>query len=350
MRRRPRYRRTKRKSIKSNYIIVALLCLIILNIGAMSINIIKSRDNKSAIAKPLESFSVVSYFNKVWNNIRDYIPTFKPAYEEIEESLPVDEELSEFEESKDYYIIERLEEYESLIIIKDSDGISTVENIPDPLNIEKMNVDRSKPYIALYHTHASEGYQPLKEGVYNIEDKTKNVIGVGEIIATVLEANNHKVNHIETYHDRPSYNKSYSRSLNTINQIKEEEKNIKVFIDVHRDGREKDSPDYEEFIRKSKIKINGVDTATFALVVGPETPNYDSVLNFAKYIRAVSETLYPGLCKGIIFKPYGKFNLYSSNYATLLEVGGNFNTMEEAKESAKLIGEVLSIVFNSLQE
>lgn len=349
MRRKARYRRTKRKSVKSNYIIVALLCLIILNVGAMSINIFKNRDNKAVAANPEETISVASILNKVWNNLKDSIPTFKPAEEEIEPPV-IDEELGEFEESKDYFIIESLDEYESLIIIKDSDGISTVENIPSPLDIEKMVVDRNKPYIAIYHTHASEGYQPLKEGVYNIEDKTKNVIGVGEIIATVLEADNHKVNHIETYHDRPSYNKSYSRSLNTINNIKEEEKNIKVFIDVHRDGREKSSPDYKEFIRKSKIKINGVDTATFALVVGPETPNFDSVLNFAKYIKAVSDTLYPGLCKGIIIKPYGKFNLYSSNYATLLEVGGNFNTVEEAKESGKLIGEILSIVFNSLQE
>ena len=350
MRRKPRYRRAKRKAVKSNYIIVALLCLIILNIGAMSINIFKNRDNKSSAANPEEVFSVVSYFNKAWNNFKDSIPTFKPAEVDIEDSPIIDEELSEFEESKDYFIIERLEEYESLIIIKDSDGISTVENIPSPLNIEKIQANRDEPYIALYHTHASEGYQPLKEDVYHIEDKSKNVIGVGEIIATVLEANNHKVNHIETYHDRPSYNKSYSRSLSTINKIKEEDKNIKVFIDVHRDGREKSSPDYEEFLRKSKTKINGVDTATFALVVGPETPNYDSVLNFAKYIYAVSDTLYPGLCKGVILKPYGKFNLYSSNHAMLLEVGGNFNNMEEAKESGKLIGEILSIVFNSLQE
>lgn len=350
MRRRARYKRAKRKGMKSNYIIVALLCLIILNLGAMSINIFKNRENKSSMANSKEGFSVVSYLNKVWNNFKEYIPTFKSTEEKNEESPVIDEELDEFQESKDYFIIERLEEYESLIIIKDSDGISTVENIPSPLNIEKITVDKSKPYIALYHTHASEGYQPLKEGIYHIEDKTKNVIGVGEIITTVLEANNHKTKHIETYHDIPVYNKSYSRSLNTINKIKEEEKNIKVFIDVHRDGRDKNSPDYEEFLKKSKTKINGVDTATFALVVGPETPNYDSVLNFAKYIKAVSDTLYPGLCKGIIIKPYGKFNLYSSNYATLLEVGGNFNTIEEAKESAKLIGEILSIVFNSLQE
>lgn len=350
MRRRPRYRRTKRKSVKSNYIIVALLCLIILNIGAMSINIFKNRDNKAVAANPQETISVASILNKVWNNLKDSIPTFKPAEEKIEESLPLDEELSEFEESKDYFIIERLEEYESLIIIKDSDGISTVENIPSPLNIEKIQANRDEPYIALYHTHASEAYQPLKEDVYHIEDKTKNIIGVGEIIATVLEANNHKTKHIETYHDRPSYNQSYSRSLNTINTIKEDEKNIKVFLDIHRDGFEKDSPYFEKFMEKTRTKVNGVDTATFSLVVGPQTPNYESVLNFAKYIKAVSDTLYPGLCTGIIIKPYGKFNLYSSNHAALIEVGSNFNTVDEAKESGKLIGEILSIVFNSLQE
>lgn len=316
MRRKRRYSRVKKKEIKSNYIIVALLCLIVLNLGAMSIN---------------------------------YIPTFKPQEDIIEKDPKVDDELDEFVESKDYMIIDRLEEYESLIIIKDSDGISTVENIPAPLNIERIVADRTKPYIALYHTHASEGYQPLEEDVYYIEDKNRNVIGVGEIIATVLEANNHKTKHIDTYHDTV-FNKSYSRSLNTINKIKDEDNNIKVFLDVHRDGFEKDSPNYEKLLEKSKIKINGIDMATFSLVVGPQTPNYDSVLNFAKYIKAVSDILYPNFCTGIIIKPAGKFNLYASNHAALIEVGSNFNTVEEANESAKLIGEILSVVFNSLQE
>ncbi len=317
LRRKRRYSRVKKKEIKSNYIIVALLCLIVLNLGAMSIN---------------------------------YIPTFKPQEDIIEKNPKVDDELDEFLESKDYMIIDRLDEYESLIIIKDSDGISTVENIPAPLNIGKIVADRTKPYIAIYHTHASEAYQPLEEGIYYLEDKSRNVIGVGEIIATVLDANNHKTNHIETYHDRPIFNQSYARSLNTINKIKEEDKNIKVFLDIHRDGIEKDSSGYQQFLKKTKTKINGVDTATFSLVIGPQTPNYEEVLSFAKYIRAVSDTLYPDLCKGIILKPYGKFNLYSSNHAALIEVGSNLNTVEEANESAKLIGEILSIVFNSLQE
>ncbi len=349
MRRRPRYKRAKRSTVKSNYIIVALLCLIVLNIGAMGINVYKNKENKLPDTNVNERSSLVSFFNNIWNSVVNYIPTFKPEANIIEENLLIDEELNEFEESKDYFIIERLEEYESLIIIKDSDGISTVENVPSPLNLEKIKADRSKPYIAIYHTHASEAYQPLKEDVYHVEDRSKNVIGIGDIIATVLDANNHKNKHIETYHDTV-YNQSYARSLNTINKIKEEDKNIKVFIDIHRDGFEKDSPYYEKFMEKTRTKINGIDTATFSLVVGPQTPNYDEVLNFAKYIKAVSDTLYPGLCTGIIVKPAGKFNLYSSNHATLIEVGSNFNTVDEANEAAKLIGEILSIVFNSLQE
>lgn len=350
MRRKRRYSRAKKKEVRSNYIIVALLCLIVLNLGAMSINIVKNKVNKEPEIVSREDFSIASYFNKIWNNVVNYIPTFKPEVDIIEKDLKVDDELDELLESKDYMIIDRLEEYESLIIIKGSDGISTVENIPSPLNVEKIVADRTKPYIALYHTHASEGYQPLTEGIYHIEDKSKNVIGVGSIITTVLEANNHKTNHIETYHDRPVYNQSYARSLNTINKIKEEDKNVKVFLDVHRDGIDKEADYYERFLEKTKTKINGIDTATFSLVVGPQTPNYESVLNFAKYIKVVSDTLYPNLCTGIIIKPYGKFNLYSSNHAALIEVGSNLNTVEEANESAKLIGEILSIVFNSLQE
>jgi stage II sporulation protein P len=86
------------------------------------------------------------------------------------------------------------------------------------------------------------------------------------------------------------------------------------------------------------------------MVVGPNTPNYDQVLAFAKYIKAVSDTLYPGLCKGIIVKPIGKYNLFISDYASLVEIGSNVNTVDEANECGKLVGEILDIVIRSLEE
>src|SRR5690606_32478779 len=103
------------------------------------------------------------------------------------------------------------------------------------------------------------------------------------------------------------------------------------------DGVDNDAEYKEKFLETAKIDINGVSTATFSLVVGPDAQNYEQILNFAKYIKAVSDALYPGLCRGIIIKPAGKYNLHVSNYSALIEVGSNLVTQEEAVETAKLV-------------
>jgi len=176
------------------------------------------------------------------------------------------------------------------------------------------------------------------------------MISIGNIIATVLEANSHKVDHVETVHDLPSYNQSYSRSLNTIKNKMAESSNINVLLDIHRDAIVDESPNMETIKAKSKIDIGGKSVATFSLVVGPDSVNKEQVLGFAKYVKAVSDTLYPGLCRGILIKPRGKYNQYLSDYSALIEVGYNFNTIEEANEGAKLVGEVLSMVMSRLLE
>ena len=38
-----------------------------------------------------------------------------------------------------------------------------------------------------------------------------------------------------------------------------------------------------------------------------------------------------------MIKPVGKYNQFLSDYSALIEVGSNLNTMEEAKETARII-------------
>ncbi len=79
--------------------------------------------------------------------------------------------------------------------------------------------------------------------------------------------------------------------------------NLKVLIDVHRDGVELDKPEVKKnlnkYINKFKTNINGKDVATFYFVIGPDSPNKEEVLSFAKYFKAVCDIIYPGLCTGI---------------------------------------------------
>lgn len=211
-------------------------------------------------------------------------------------------------------------------------------------------LDHEKPYILLYHTHGTEAYLPITTGRFHTEKREYNVITIGEIIGRSLEEKGHKLKHIDIYHDIPSYNQSYIRSLATIKEELNKNESIKVIFDIHRDGIEGESASTTKAQESARISINDKSVATFSLVIGPDNPNKEQLIKFANYIRHISEGMYPGLCKGIIMKPSGKFNQYVSDYYALIEVGSNLNTIEEAKESAKYIGEILHKVIESIDE
>lgn len=351
-----------RKSRKSDYIIMALICVLTLNIGNLIVRFYNSKKDPNYtkgnnITTLLSTVNSAARILKLDELLSKTINSLFPVAEVLNTNLNNDpeEELEEFNEvdEHDYdythdIIIERLDEYESLIIIKDSDGMNKVENIPEPLALNKVKVDRNKPYILIYHTHATESYLLAEKDNYRSSDKRYNMVNIGSIMSTVLEANGHKVEHVETYHDLPSYSQSYARSYNTITKKREESDNLKILLDIHRDAIAGNSPNIENMKQKSKIEIDGKEVATFSLVVGPDSPNYDQVLSFAKYIKAVSDTLYPNLCTGIIIKPAGRYNQHMSDYSALVEVGYNFNNLEEAREGAKLVAEVLALAINSI--
>ncbi|KPU27919.1 hypothetical protein TR13x_00785 [Caloranaerobacter sp. TR13] len=243
---------------------------------------------------------------------------------------------------------------EDIIFIEDpyetnEGNILTDKNIKTK-NIKKLKVNKEKPYILIYHTHGTEAYLPIRSNRYHTTKRDYNVIKIGDIITDVLKEKGHKVKHIDIYHDIPSYNQSYTRSLSTVKDIINKDKNIKIIFDIHRDGIPEDASYIKKALAESKVKINGVDVATYTFVIGPENPNKDKILNFAKYMKEVSDKMYPGLCKGIVIKPYGKFNQYVNDYYALIEVGSNLNTIEEAKRSAKLIGNVLDMALRGIIE
>lgn len=323
-----------RRNNKGTYLIIALICLILLNLGSMTILLSRNANKPITIFRDL---------------IREVFSISQGS--DIHNSLAMDENELEnnIDRAEDFIIINPLDDYENLIIVKDSTGKSSID-IPQPLNINKVKIDKTKPYIYIYHTHATEGYIPFDDDTYYTTDNNRNMVNIGGTMTKVLEANGHMVSHETTHHDRPSYNQSYSRSLKTIQDAKNKEDNLKFFFDIHRDGIDKNATYYESFLAKSKTTIGDKEVATFSLVVGPDTPNYEKVLNFAKFIKVVADIMYPDLCTGIIVKPYGKFNLYISDYAALIEVGSNLNTIDQANETAKLVAEILDTVIRSIEE
>lgn len=230
--------------------------------------------------------------------------------------------------------------------ISKEEALEVIKNIerPKTLNVSSNN----SPYVMIYHTHATEAYLPKAEVNYRSQDKNYNVIGIGDIVGEELAKKGHGVTHIETLHDFPNYNESYSRSLATIKEQMNKNKNLNVLLDIHRDGVTPDTSYYNKVKKESVIEIDGKKVGTFRFVIGNDTPNKDEILLFSNYIKSVSDMLYPGLCLSPIIKPYGKYNQYLSDYTLLLEVGSNINDMKETKATARYIAEILDVALKGI--
>lgn len=309
----------------------------------------------------LISFNLKRYLREI--DLKSYIRAQFPAFlmfkvDDIDISGKVNsvingESIGEPEVLQDIIYIEDDMESEEGELLEGSElkgRAALKEGIPIAENIETFKINKDKDYVLIYHTHGTEAYLPITDNRFHTTDSKYNMLTIGKIISDSLISHGHKTTYIDLYHDTPSYNKSYVRSLNTITNVMKDNDNLKIVFDLHRDGIEEDASYIERAIKESKIEIDGKNVATFSFVIGPDSPNRDQVLKFAKYIKAVSDHVYPGLCKGIVIKPTGKFNQFVTDYYALIEVGSNLNTIEEAKESAKLIGEILNIVIERIQE
>lgn len=227
--------------------------------------------------------------------------------------------------------------------------VSTVEkpsvvDTQDPENPspQTINIDNSKPVVIIYHTHATESYQPASDGNFHVLAEKSTVREVGNVLTEELQKHGIQVIHDKTIHDNPSYNQSYSRSLTTINALLGKYKNVAMVIDLHRDAA-----GYSGGARKTAI-VDGKTVAKYSLVVGNGNPNAEKLKIFANTVNKKAEKMYPGYGGKIIEKAY-KFNQYVSDYHLLLELGNNENNIREADASAKCLANVLAAVIKDLQ-
>lgn len=214
------------------------------------------------------------------------------------------------------------------------------------LSLSTGSVDT--PQVLIYHTHATEGYEPADRGYFDVEgswrstDPDENMIAVGEVLSAVLKEKGIGVIHDKTMHDDPSYNGSYQRSAVTISGYLDDNPEISVCLDIHRDAIE---PSRTEIIKPTAV-INGKKAAQIMIIAGCDDgtmnmPDYWENLRFAAALADKLEELYPGICRPILFD-YRKYNMDLSPGLLLIEIGATGNTLEEAEYSAELLGNALT--------
>lgn len=221
---------------------------------------------------------------------------------------------------------------EDIIDTQDSDA-------PKPA---AANIDYSKPVVIIYHTHATESYQPVSEGNFHSLAEYGTVREVGDVLTEELEAQGIQVIHDKTIHDSPSYNQSYTRSLETIQTLMGSNESARIIIDLHRDAAA-----YSGNVAMTAA-IKNDTVAKYSLVIGTGNPNLEALRLFANHVNETAEKTYPGFSGKIIEKQY-KFNQYVSDYHLLLEVGNNQNTIEQAKLTGKYFGRVLAKAIKEIE-
>lgn len=210
----------------------------------------------------------------------------------------------------------------------------------DKTDEETENVQVSgEPKVIIYHTHSTESYMPYSESNYHREAEEGTVRDVGNVLESELKKKGINVVHDKTIHDRPSYNESYGRSLNTVQALMKKYPTAEYIIDLHRDAAASSA-------KEGKVmKIDGTRVAKFSLVVGRGNENYVELYSFAKKVSQTAEKLHKGFGGAIIEKEY-RYNGFVSNKAILLEIGNNKNTIEECRATARYFSEVMAEIIN----
>lgn len=198
-------------------------------------------------------------------------------------------------------------------------------------------VDNSKPKVIIYHTHSSESYQPYTESNFHRLEETGTVREVGNVMASELNRLGVAVVHNKTIHDNPSYNESYTRSMETITALIEKYPTAEVIIDLHRDAAA-----YTGNVGET-LNISGDTVAEYKLVVGQNNDNYKQLMAFANKVNSAADKLYPGFSGRIIEKEY-RYNEYVADKYLLLEVGNNQNNIAEVKKTGLYFARVLADV------
>ena len=226
--------------------------------------------------------------------------------------------------------------------------------LKSPLDIENISlvnneeeVKSNEPLIYIYNTHDEEAYYNSYLNPYNIvpdvklasyyfQERLKD-LGIESVvekrkIKDVLEGNGW------------NYRYSYNASRVYLEEVSKNNPSIKYFIDLHRDSVGKD---------KTTTTINGKSYARVMFLVGLEHENYQKNLDLATRLNELISQFDSTLSRGIYQKEgpgvNGIYNQDFSSKAILIEVGGQYNTIEEVANTIEVIARVLKDYLGELE-
>ena len=279
--------------------------------------------------------------------IISFIITFKVLYDKID--LKVDNNTYIDFLVKDTFSNYNLSDIKRLssteFLLKYSFGIEKVNTgtnidiITPVIKEESTTKNTQKPIVYIFNTHQTEGYNSKFLETFNIN----NTVYLGSYIlaeylsdlgvSTIVEENS-IVDVLNT--NGWKYGYSYKASRILLENAYKKNPSLDFFIDLHRDAASYD---------RTLTEIDGKKYAKILFVVGLEHENYEPNLQLAKNLNERIKKIAPTLSRGVLEKKgpgvNGKYNQDFNKNTILIEVGGQYNYIEEVNNTLKIIAQVI---------
>ena len=191
----------------------------------------------------------------------------------------------------------------------------------------------SNPRVYIYSTHQNEKYLGEKLENYEIDNtvvlasiilqEKLNSLGIETIVEERSVSNYLNENNL-------SFVDSYLATRSFLND-KLSKYDFDLIIDLHRDATSKE---------KTTVSIDGKDYAKIMFV---QNVNYKDNIALANKLNDILTSQYSNISRGIYNKYVDNFNQDLSNNVILIELGGNYNTIDEVLNS-------IDVLANSIKE
>ena len=204
---------------------------------------------------------------------------------------------------------------------------------------EEPAVSESRDFrVLIYHTHTYEAYTATEAMPYTPTEKwrtansERNMVAVGAYLTELLQSAGMEVVHDVTAFEPPQLSSAYERSLRMLKARQEAGERYDLYIDLHRDAFSKNNG-------PNTVEKDGADLARLLILVGKGTgqtgagyagkPNWEQNRAIAQAISNRLNLQCEDLCRGVALKN-GRYNQHVADCCVLIEVGNNYNTLEEA--------------------
>ena len=204
----------------------------------------------------------------------------------------------------------------------------------------EWNLFGGEPTVLILHTHATESYTKQGESYretssWRMLDEDYNMLAIGQLVGEILQKNGIGVIHERTLHDYPSYNGSYIRSRQSIQETLKEYSGIRLVLDLHRDAAGTETQQM-----RTQATVNGEPSAQLMVVIGTNHENYEENLSLGLKLHVQLEQQATGIMRPLQLRAQ-RFNQDLSPGALLIEVGAAGNSHAEARIAAEELAEAI---------